>query len=124
MPVEIPENAVWWQQLLAWTLISIASASMPIIIAWLNRIHHSLSDNTLKTEKIEHAVNGSLSARLKDLSNSITGKIEEHLTEIDTRLKSIEMRVTSMEAREKDYHAGDDEVLNEESTRGKARRKR
>lgn len=100
MPVQIPENAAWWQQLLAWTLISVASASMPIVIAWLNRIHKNLTDNTSKTEKIEHAVNGALSDRLKKVADVITERIQSNLSGIDNRLREIETRVMRIEERE------------------------
>jgi len=92
----VPADASF-QQLLMMFLV----AAIPVLIAYLEKLRRDLQNNTIKTESINHAVNGSFDKRLLDLARNITSDIGEALAEnysnLEKRLDDFDQRLADLE---------------------------
>ena len=87
-PVVIPADASW-QQL----IYMIVLAAIPVLIAYLERLRRDLQDNTEKTERVNHSLNGDLDKRLDKLAQDIGEAIAESHSELERRISRLEERI-------------------------------
>ena len=87
-PVVIPADTSW-QQL----VYMIAIAIIPVVIGYLEKIRRDLHDNTQKTERVNHSLNGDLDKRLDKLAQDIGEAIAESHSELERRISRLEERI-------------------------------
>jgi len=69
------------------------AAAIPVLIAYLERLRRDLHDNTEKTEKVNHSLNGELDKRLDKLAQDIGEAIAESHSELERRISRLEERI-------------------------------
>ena len=69
------------------------AAAIPVLIAYLERLRRDLQDNTEKTEKVNHSLNGELDKRLEKLAADIGEAIAESHSELEKRIARLEERI-------------------------------
>ena len=69
------------------------AAAIPVLIAYLERLRRDLQDNTEKTEKVNHSLNGELDKRLDKLAADIGEAIAESHSELEKRIARLEERI-------------------------------
>ena len=69
------------------------AAAIPVLIAYLERLRRDLQDNTQKTERVNHSLNGDLDKRLDQLAQDIGEAIAESHTELERRIAKLEERI-------------------------------
>lgn len=84
----VPPDASW-QQL----VYMIAIAIIPVVIGYLEKIRRDLHDNTQKTERVNHSLNGDLDKRLDKLAQDISKAIAESHSELERRISRLEERI-------------------------------
>ncbi len=87
-PVTVPAGASFEQ-----LLMLLLSAAVPVLIAYLERLRRDLQDNTEKTEKVNHSLNGELDKRLDKLAQDIGEAIAESHSELERRISRLEERI-------------------------------
>ena len=75
------------------------AAAIPVLIAYLERLRRDLQENTQKTEKVNHSLNGDLDKRLDKLAADIGEAIAESHSELDRRISVTDDRIASLEER-------------------------
>ena len=84
----VPPDASW-QQL----VYMIAIAIIPVVIGYLEKIRRDLHDNTEKTDRVNHSLNGELDKRLEKLAQDIGEAIAESHSELENRIAKLEARI-------------------------------
>ena len=93
-PVVIPPDASWQQLAYA-----IAIAARGALFPYLERLRRDIKDNTEKTEKVNHSLNGELDKRLDKLAADIGEAIAESHSEIEKRISDMDDRIAKLEER-------------------------
>jgi len=88
-PVVIPPATNDFQGM----LYLLFAAAIPVLIAYLERLRRDLQDNTEKTEKVNHSLNGELDKRLDKLAQDIGEAIAESHSELERRISRLEERI-------------------------------
>ena len=88
-PVVIPPATNDLQNL----VYMLMAAAIPVLIAYLERLRRDLQDNTQKTEKVSHSLNGDLDKRLDKLAQDIGEAIAESHSELENRIAKLEARI-------------------------------
>jgi hypothetical protein len=94
-PVVIPPATNDFQGM----LYLLFAAAIPVLIAYLERLRRDLQDNTTKTEKVNHSLNGDLDKRLNKLAQDIEDAIAESHMELDRRISGMDDRIAKLEER-------------------------
>jgi DNA-binding transcriptional regulator GbsR (MarR family) len=81
----IPPDASWQQVIYAIVLF--------VVPLYLERLRRDIKDNTQKTEKVNHSLNGDLDRRLDKLAQDIGEAIAESHTELERRISRLEERI-------------------------------
>jgi DNA-binding transcriptional regulator GbsR (MarR family) len=84
----IPPDASWQQ--LVYALFMLA---LPALFTYLERLRRDIKDNTEKTEKVNHSLNGELDKRLDKLAQDIGEAIAESHSELEKRIARLEERI-------------------------------
>ena len=84
----IPPDASWQQ--LVYALFMLA---LPALFTYLERLRRDIKDNTEKTEKVNHSLNGELDKRLDKLAADIGEAIAESHSELERRISRLEERI-------------------------------
>lgn len=84
----IPPDASWQQ--LVYALFMLA---LPALFTYLERLRRDIKDNTEKTEKVNHSLNGELDKRLDKLAADIGEAIAESHSELEKRIARLEERI-------------------------------
>ena len=84
----IPPDASWQQ--LVYALFMLA---LPALFTYLERLRRDIKDNTQKTEKVSHSLNGDLDKRLDKLAQDIGEAIAESHSELERRISRLEERI-------------------------------
>lgn len=87
-PVVIPPDASWQQ--LVYALFMLA---LPALFTYLERLRRDIKDNTIKTERVNHSLNGELDKRLDKLAADIGEAIAESHSELERRISRLEERI-------------------------------
>ena len=88
-PVVIPPATNDFQGM----LYLLFAAAIPVLIAYLERLRRDLQDNTTKTERVNHSLNGELDKRLDKLAADIGEAIAESHSELERRISRLEERI-------------------------------
>ena len=84
----IPPDASWQQVVYAIVLFVV-----PALFTYLERLRRDIKDNTEKTEKVNHSLNGELDKRLEKLAADIGEAIAESHSELEKRIARLEERI-------------------------------
>jgi DNA-binding transcriptional regulator GbsR (MarR family) len=84
----IPPDASWQQLIYALFMLA-----LPALFTYLERLRRDIKDNTQKTEKVNHSLNGDLDRRLDKLAADIGKAIAESHTELERRISRLEERI-------------------------------
>ena len=93
-PVVIPPDASWQQVVYAIVLFVV-----PALFTYLERLRRDIKDNTEKTERVNHSLNGELDKRLDKLAQDIGEAIAESHSEIERRISDMDDRIAKLEER-------------------------
>ena len=95
-PVVIPPDASWQQVVYAIVLFVV-----PALFTYLERLRRDIKDNTIKTERVNHSLNGELDKRLDklriDLASVVAKSISEETIDLKTHLNEMDLRLTALE---------------------------
>jgi DNA-binding transcriptional regulator GbsR (MarR family) len=84
----IPPDASWQQLIYALFMLA-----LPALFTYLERLRRDIKDNTEKTEKVNHSLNGDLDRRLDKLAQDIGEAIAESHSELERRISRLEERI-------------------------------
>ncbi len=93
-PVVIPPDASWQQVIYAIVLFVV-----PALFTYLERLRRDIKDNTEKTERVNHSLNGELDKRLDKLAADIGEAIAESHSELEKRISDMDDRIAKLEER-------------------------